>query len=143
MILYFYGINSKRKRGDILSDKINVRMRLASESKLLLEKLREAFKEQFGFDVSYSSLVNQIVRTQYKKMREIEWQNIKLKKLDFSNLTMSNDWGYQTSFMIEKDVLDSLLEMQIYFMNVFGAKRIHKAFVVRLCIKSYYLDNFK
>ncbi|KAA8701189.1 hypothetical protein F4V48_09215 [Lactococcus lactis subsp. hordniae] len=118
-------------------------MRLASESKLLLEKLREAFKEQFGFDVSYSSLVNQIVRTQYKKMREIEWQNIKLKKLDFSNLTMSNDWGYQTSFMIEKDVLDSLLEMQIYFMNVFGAKRIHKAFVVRLCIKSYYLDNFK
>lgn len=141
MIKSFYGINFKRKGGVFLSDKTNVRMRLASESKLLLEKLRNEFKEQYGVDVSYSSMVNQVVRTQYKKMNEIEWQNIKLKKLDFSNLEMSNDWGYQTSFMLEDDVLSNLLEMQRHFMEIFGAKRIHKAFCVRLCIKSYYLDS--
>ncbi|WP_253287843.1 hypothetical protein [Lactococcus lactis] len=125
-----------------MSDKTNVRMRLASESKLLLEKLKNDFKDKFGLDVTYSSLVNQIVRTQYKKMHDIDWQNIKLKKLDFSNLSLSNDWGYQTSFMLEKDVLSNLLDMQGHFMGIFGAKRIHKAFCVRLCIKSYYLDNF-
>lgn len=122
-------------------EKENVRMRLSTESKLLLDTLQNDFKSKFGLDVSYSSLVSQAVRSQYSKMYEIDWNNIKVKELDFSNFDMSNNWEYQTSFMLEEDVLKFLTEMQMYFKEVFDAKRIHRAFCVRLCIKSFFLDS--
>lgn len=122
-------------------EKENVRMRLSTESKMLLDTLQNDFKSKFGLDVSYSSLVSQAVRSQYSKMYEIDWNNIKVKELDFSNFDMSNNWEYQTSFMLEEDVLKFLTEMQMYFKEVFDAKRIHRAFCVRLCIKSFFLDS--
>lgn len=121
--------------------KENVRMRLSSESKILLDKLQADFKEKLGVDVSYSSLVNQAVRTQYRKMYDMNWITIRDTKLDFSDYDMSNDWEYQTSFMLENDVIDDLNEMQNYFKSVFDAKRIHRAFCVRLCIKSYFIND--
>ncbi|WP_232219579.1 hypothetical protein [Carnobacterium pleistocenium] len=121
--------------------KENIRMRLSTESKVLLDNLKNDFKSNFGVDVSYSSLVSQAVRTQYSMMHEIDWKDIKIKKLEFSDSDMSNDWEYQTSFMLEEDVLKALTDMQLYFKDVFDAKRIHRAFCVRLCIKSFFLKN--
>lgn len=122
--------------------KENIRMRLSSESKILLDKLQGNFKSKFGLDVSYSSLVSQAIRTQYSKMYEIDWMDIKDATLDFSSFNLSNDWDYQTSFMLEEDVLESITHMQKHFRKIFDAKRIHRAFCVRLCIKSYFIDNF-
>lgn len=121
--------------------KENVRMRLSSESKILLDELQKNFKTKFGLDVSYSSIVNQAIRTEYKRRPESYWISIKDKKLELGDLNSERDWDYQTSFMLEQDVLEFLLELQVYFKDVFGAKRIHRAFCVRLCIKSYFLNN--
>ncbi|MCU9760544.1 MULTISPECIES: hypothetical protein [Enterococcus] len=121
--------------------KENVRMRLSSESKILLDELQKNFKTKFGLDVSYSSIVNQAIRTEYKRRPESYWISIKDKKLELGDLNSESDWDYQTSFMLEQDVLEFLLELQVYFKDVFGAKRIHRAFCVRLCIKSYFLNN--
>lgn len=122
--------------------KENIRMRLSTESKILLDKLQADFKENFGVDVSYSSLVNQAVRSQYLNMSNIDWRKIKNENLDFSDLDMSNDWDYQTSFMLEEDVVEYLTHMQNHFKEVFDAKRVHRAFCVRLCIKSYFLKKY-
>ncbi|EGO8125665.1 hypothetical protein FAD94_000665 [Enterococcus faecalis] len=116
-------------------------MRLSSESKILLDELQKNFKTKFGLDVSYSSIVNQAIRTEYKRRPESYWISIKDKKLELGDLNSESDWDYQTSFMLEQDVLEFLLELQVYFKDVFGAKRIHRAFCVRLCIKSYFLNN--
>ena len=106
------------ERGDNVK-KENVRMRLASESKIILDKLQEDVYNKLGYEV-------------------------KLKETAISlSLKQSNNWEYQTSFMLEEDVLILLSELQNFFLDVFQAKRIHRAFCVRLCLKAQFLlsDN--
>lgn len=122
-------------------EKENIRMRLSSESKILLDKLQEDFKSNFGVDVSYSSIVSKAVRSSHSKMHEINWKDVRDKKLDFSELKLSNDWEYQTSFMLEKDVLNFITDIQKHFIIVFDAKRVHRAFCVRLCIKELFITT--
>ncbi|HEL1589108.1 TPA: hypothetical protein TXT45_000896 [Streptococcus suis] len=114
-------------------------MRLATESKLILDELQRLILEEIGLEASYSSIVSQAVRKTVPKMHEIDWQSIKNKSLSLSSPKQSNDWEYQTSFMLEKDVLELISELQVYFLEVFQAKRIHRAFCVRLCLKVHYL----
>ena len=120
-------------------DKENIRMRLATESKLILDELQQQIFEEIGLEASYSSIVSQAIRKTVPKMHEIDWQALKKRNLVLSSPKESNDWNYQTSFMLEKDVLDLISELQNYFLEVFQAKRIHRAFCVRLCIKFHYL----
>lgn len=120
-------------------EKENIRMRLATESKLILDELQRLILEEIGLEASYSSIVSQAVRKAVPKMHEIDWQSIKNKSLSLSSPKQSNDWEYQTSFMLEKDVLELIAELQVYFLEVFQAKRIHRAFCVRLCLKVHYL----
>ncbi|CYU78375.1 TPA: hypothetical protein ACT2H7_001072 [Streptococcus suis] len=120
-------------------EKENIRMRLATESKLILDELQRLILEEIGLEASYSSIVSQAVRKTVPKMHEIDWQSIKNKSLSLSSPKQSNDWEYQTSFMLEKDVLELISELQVYFLEVFQAKRIHRAFCVRLCLKVHYL----
>lgn len=120
-------------------EKENIRMRLATESKLILDELQRLILEEIGLEASYSSIVSQAVRKTVPKMHEIDWQSIKNTSLSLSSPKQSNDWEYQTSFMLEKDVLELISELQVYFLEVFQAKRIHRAFCVRLCLKVHYL----
>ncbi|MCW1051419.1 hypothetical protein OJ610_00920 [Streptococcus anginosus] len=122
--------------------KENVRMRLASESKIILDKLQEDVYNKLGYEVSYSSIVSQAVREYVPKKESINWKKLKETAISLS-LKQSNNWEYQTSFMLEEDVLILLSELQNFFLDVFQAKRIHRAFCVRLCLKAQFLlsDN--
>ena len=120
-------------------EKENIRMRLATESKLILDELQRQIFEEIGLEASYSSIVSQAIRKTVPKMHEIDWQSLKKRNLALSSPKESNDWDYQTSFMLEKDVLNLISELQNYFLEVFQAKRIHRAFCVRLCLKFHYL----
>lgn len=122
-------------------EKENIRMRLSSESKMILDKLQKDIYSKLGYEVSYSSLVNQAVRQYVPKKEQIDWIKLKETTLKFSSLEESNNWEYQTSFMLEDDVLVLLSELQNFFLNVFQAKRIHRAFCVRLCLKAQFLSS--
>ncbi|MFS5669579.1 hypothetical protein V2V56_03100 [Streptococcus agalactiae] len=120
-------------------EKENIRMRLSSESKIILDKLQKDIYSKLGYEVSYSSLVSQAVRQFVPKKDSIDWIQLKETSLKFSS-TEQSDWDYQTSFMLEEDVLTLLSELQNYFLEVFQAKRIHRAFCVRLCLKAQFLS---
>lgn len=122
-------------------EKENIRMRLSSESKIILDKLQNDIYSKQGYEVSYSSLVSQAVRQFVPKKDRVDWKQLKETTLKFSSLEQSNNWEYQTSFMLEKDVLALLSELQNFFLDVFQAKRIHRAFCVRLCLKAQFLSN--
>lgn len=122
-------------------EKENIRMRLSSESKIILDKLQNDIYSKQGYEVSYSSLVSQAVRRFVPNKENVEWKQLKETTLEFSSLEQSNNWEYQTSFMLEKDVLALLSELQNFFLDVFQAKRIHRAFCVRLCLKAQFLSN--
>lgn len=122
-------------------EKENIRMRLSSESKIILDKLQNDIYSKQGYEVSYSSLVSQAVRRFVPNKENVEWKQLKETTLKFSSLEQSNNWEYQTSFMLEKDVLALLSELQNFFLDVFQAKRIHRAFCVRLCLKAQFLSN--
>ena len=91
-------------------------MRLATESKLILDELQRRIFEEIGLEASYSSIVSQAIRKIVPKMYEIDWQSVKKKNLNLSSSKQSNDWDYQTSFMLEKDVLELISELQTYFL---------------------------
>ena len=122
-------------------EKENIRMRLSSESKIILDKLQNDIYTKQGYEVSYSSLVSQAVRRFVPNKENVEWKQLKETTLKFSSLEQSNNWEYQTSFMLEKDVLALLSELQNFFLDLFQAKRIHRAFCVRLCLKAQFLSN--
>ena len=122
-------------------EKENIRMRLSSESKIILDKLQNDIYSKQGYEVSYSSLVSQAVRQFVPKKDSVDWKQLKETTLKFSSLEQSNNWEYQTSFMLEEDVLALLSELQNFFLDVFQAKRIHRAFCVRLCLKAQFLSN--
>lgn len=121
--------------------KENIRMRLSSESKIILDKLQKDIYTKLGYEVSYSSLVSQAVRQFVPKKDNIDWKRLKETTLKFSSLEESNNWEYQTSLMLQEDVLALLSELQNYFLDVFQAKRIHRAFCVRLCLKAQFISN--
>lgn len=121
--------------------KENIRMRLSYESKIILDKLQKDIYTKLGYEVSYSSLVSQAVRRFVPNKENVEWKQLKERPLKFSSLEQSNNWEYQTSLMLEEDVLALLLELQNYFLDVFQAKRIHRAFCVRLCLKAQFISN--
>ena len=116
-------------------------MRLSSESKIILDKLQNDIYSKQGYEVSYSSIVSQAVRQVVPKKDSVDWKELKETTLKFSSLEQSNNWEYQTSFMLEQDVLALLSELQNFFLDVFEAKRIHRAFCVRLCLKAQFLSN--
>ncbi|HEU3700670.1 Uncharacterised protein [Streptococcus pneumoniae] len=116
-------------------------MRLSSESKIILDKLQNDIYSKQGYEVSYSSIVSQAVRQFVPKKDSVDWKELKETTLKFSSLEQSNNWEYQTSFMLEQDVLALLSELQNLFLDVFEAKRIHRAFCVRLCLKAQFLSN--
>lgn len=126
------------ERGDNMG-KENVRMRLASESRQILDKLKDDVYNKLGYEVSYSSIVSQAVREYVPKKERIDWIKLKETAIPFSSLKQSNNWEYQTSLMLEKDVLILLSELQNFFLDVFQAKRIHRAFCIRLCLKAQFL----
>ena len=128
------------ERGDNVG-KGNIRMRLSSESKIILDKLQNDIYSKQGYEVSYSSIVSQAVRQFVPKKDSVDWKELKETTLKFSSLEQSNNWEYQTSFMLEQDVLALLSELQNFFLDVFEAKRIHRAFCVRLCLKAQFLSN--
>ena len=121
--------------------KENIRMRLSSESKMILDKLQKDIYSKQGYEVSYSSLVSQAVRQFVPKKESLNWIQLKETPLKFSSVEQSNNWEYQTSFMLEEDVLALLSELRNFFLDVFQAKRIHRAFCVRLCLKAQFLSN--
>lgn len=127
------------RRGNV--EKENIRMRLSSESKIILDKLQKDIYSKQGYEVSYSSLVSQAVRQFVPKKDSVDWRQLKETPLKFSSVEQSNNWEYQTSFMLEEDVLALLSELQNFFLDVFQAKRIHRAFCVRLCLKAQFLNN--
>ena len=122
-------------------EKGNIRMRLSSESKIILDKLQNDIYSKQRYEVSYSSIVSQAVRQFVPKKDSVDWKQLKETTLKFSSLEQSNNWEYQTSFMLEKDVLALLSELQNFFLDVFQARRIHRAFCVRLCLKAQFLSN--
>jgi len=122
-------------------EKENIRMRLSSESKIILDKLQNDIYSKQGYEVSYSSIVSQAVRRFVPNKENLDWKQLKETTLKFSSLEQSNNWEYQTSFMLERDVLDLIFKLQNYFLEVFQAKRIHRAFCVRLCLKAQFLSN--
>ena len=128
------------ERGDNVG-KGNIRMRLSSESKIILDKLQNDIYSKQGYEVSYSSIVSQAVRQFVPKKDSVDWKELKETTLKFSSLEQCNNWEYQTSFMLEQDVLALLSELQNFFLDVFEAKRIHRAFCVRLCLKAQFLSN--
>ena len=95
-------------------------MRLSSESKIILDKLQNDIYSKQGYEVSYSSIVSQAVRQFVPKKDSVDWKELKETTLKFSSLEQSNNWEYQT---------------------LFEAKRIHRAFCVRLCLKAQFLSN--
>ncbi|WP_230691104.1 hypothetical protein, partial [Streptococcus pneumoniae] len=105
--------------------KENVRMRLASESRQILDKLKDDVYNKLGYEVSYSSIVSQAVREYVPKKERIDWIKLNETAIPFSSLKQSNNWEYQTSLMLEEDVLILLSELQNFFLDVFQAKRIH------------------
>ena len=72
-------------------DKENIRMRLATESKLILDELQQQIFEEIGLEASYSSIVSQAIRKTVPKMHEIDWQALKKRNLVLSSPKESND----------------------------------------------------
>lgn len=120
--------------------KQNIRMRLSYESKVILEKLQKEYKARLDNDISYSSLINIAVRTEYEKINNINWINIRDMDLNIDDNDINSD--YQSSFMLDQDVMVALNDMQNRFKEVFNAKRIFRGFCVRVCLKAYYIDFF-
>lgn len=121
---------------------MRVQMRLSQESELILRKEKENHKEKEDISATYGWLVNKITKYVFSQdINKIDWKLVKTYQLKIVDEHQANDCEYNTTLNLEKTVLENINILQIMFKDVFDAARIHKAFVVRMLLKSNYLMN--
>lgn len=72
----------------------------------------------------------------------IEWENIEKKALPYFSIYDEEVIdSVITTLNIERDILEGIEQLQKHFLTVFGTKRIHKAFVVKLIMLAAILNS--
>lgn len=117
-------------------------MRLSNESEIILKKEKERIKNEENISVTYGWIVNTITKKIYDRFEEIDWVKIKNTTLKLVDINNANNCEYITTLNLEQSVVRTIEHLQNYFKTVFGASRIHKAFVVRMILKADYLYKY-
>lgn len=120
---------------------MRIQMRLNTEAQEILIKEKKLYEEAESVSASYGWIVNRIFKrfSKVENIEDVDWEYIKKYKLNLVNEDSCNKSEYNTTFNIENSVIQMINDFQILFKDVFNAKRIHKAFVVRLVIKADYI----
>ncbi len=121
---------------------MRIQMRLSNESEIILKKEKERIKNEENISVTYGWIVNTITKKIYDRFEEIDWVKIKNTTLKLVDINNANNWEYITTLNLEQSVVREIEHLQNYFKTVFGASRIHKAFVVRMILKADYLYKY-
>lgn len=117
---------------------MRVRMRLSQETKYLLNHYKAHYKEVDGDSVTFGWLVN-LFTEEIMKKEDISWSDYKLKDIKIDKSITSDDNDYNTTLNLRKPVVDQIDILQNKFIGIFEVKRVHKAFVVRMIVKAYYI----
>lgn len=121
---------------------MRIQMRLSNESEIILKKEKERIKNEENISVTYGWIVNTITKKIYDRFEEIDWVKIKNTTLKLVDINNANNCEYITTLNLEQSVVRAIEHLQNYFKTVFGASRIHKAFVVRMILKADYLYKY-
>ncbi len=121
---------------------MRIQMRLSNESEIILKKEKERIKNEENISVTYGWIVNTITKKIYDRFEEIDWVKIKNTTLKLVDINNANNCEYITTLNLEQSVVRTIEHLQNYFKTVFGASRIHKAFVVRMILKADYLYKY-
>lgn len=121
---------------------MRIQMRLSNESEIILKKEKERIKNEENISVTYGWIVNTITKKIYDRFEEIDWLKIKNTTLKLVDINNANNWEYITTLNLEQSVVREIEHLQNHFKTVFGASRIHKAFVVRMILKADYLYKY-
>lgn len=122
---------------------MRIQMRLSNESEIILKKEKERIKNEENISVTYGWIVNTITKKIYDRFEEIDWVKIKNTTLKLVDINNANNCEYITTLNLEQSVVREIEHLQNYnFKTVFGASRIHKAFVVRMILKADYLYKY-
>ena len=121
---------------------MRVQMRLSRESEIILKNEKKSYKMKEDITVTYGCLVNQTTKFLFSQdINKIDWKFVRGYKLKLVDESQADDCEYNTTLNLENTVLEEIHTMQIAFKDIFGASRVHKAFVVRMVLKSNYLLN--
>lgn len=122
---------------------MRIQMRLSTEAQEILIKEKNSYEEKESVSVSYGWIVNRIFKrfSTIENIQNVDWKYIKEYNLNLVDEKGCNDCEYNTTFNLENSVIKMINDFQVLFKNVFEAKRVHKAFVVRLVIKADYLHT--
>lgn len=116
---------------------MRVQMRLSQESEFILRREKEAYQTKEGISVTYGWLVNKMTKFVFSQdIDKIDWNFVRSYKLKVVDELKADDCEYNTTLNLENTVLENIHTMQIAFKSIFGASRVHKAFVVRMVLKA-------
>ena len=126
---------------------MRIQMRLSQESERLLRAAKESYRIKEDVTVTYGWIVNGAVKELFRYADEqggieaIDWKLVKDYKLNLPDLEGDDgcEYNYNTTLNLEATAVEEIAVMQIAFKTVFQAKRVHKAFAVRLALKANHL----
>ena len=123
---------------------MRIKMLLSSEAEYILQTEKENIKAKEDISVTLGWLVNKATKNIYKYKedgKKIDWKKVKVFPLKLSVPKDTDDYECNTTLNLEKTVVEIIEKLQIEFKEIFEAKRIHKAFVVRMILKANYILN--
>ena len=121
---------------------MRIKMRLSSEAEYILQTEKENIKAKEDVSVTLGWLVNKATKNIYKEDgKKIDWKKVKDFPLKLAVPKDTDDYECNTTLNLEKTVVEIIEKFQIEFKEIFEAKRIHKAFVVRMILKANYILN--
>lgn len=123
------------KEGKIM----RIQMQLGRETMIAMNELKILLYGDEDIPVTQGYLFSKAF--QRIKDKKISWQKIAVGNIpNVTNNLNSEIVGVKTTLNLEKDVVEGITELQKVFKEVFSAKRIHKAFVVKLVLFAAILE---
>lgn len=120
---------------------MRVQMSLSSLSQIILKKEKEDYFQNEGASITYGYITGNAIKNIFKNdLNKIDWLHVKTCKLEIEN-EINEDKEFSTILNLENSVLEKITELQIFLKGYFGAKRVHRAFAVKLALKANYMEK--
>ncbi|MBP1309080.1 hypothetical protein JOD82_002100 [Paenibacillus sp. 1182] len=120
---------------------MRVQMSLSALSQIILIKEKEDYLQKEGASITYGYITGGAIKNIFKHdINQIDWLHVKTCKLEVENAIIE-DKEFSTILNLENSVLEKITELQVFFKTYFGAKRIHRAFAVKLALKANYMEK--
>lgn len=116
-------------------------MSLSALSQIILKNEKQNYLQNEGASITYGYITGSAIKDIFKHdINKIDWLHVKTCKLEVEN-EIIEDKEFSTILNLENSVLEKITELQVFLKTYFGAKRIHRAFAVKLALKADYMKR--